>query len=111
MAIGFRNIPADIRVPLFYAEMDNSAAHSASSTMRRLIAAQVNDTSPHRLENVLVSTLRWPRHWRPRLDARRIIGPFARRPDRRDLVLPLPTPKAPSQGVLTLTARASGWFA
>ncbi|MEG2392433.1 MAG: phage tail sheath subtilisin-like domain-containing protein, partial [Pseudomonas sp.] len=43
MAIGFSNIPADIRVPLFYAEMDNSAANSASSTMRRLIVAQVND--------------------------------------------------------------------
>lgn len=43
MAIGFSNIPADIRVPLFYAEMDNSAANSASSTLRRLIVAQVND--------------------------------------------------------------------
>ncbi|WP_025127698.1 phage tail sheath subtilisin-like domain-containing protein [Pseudomonas sp. PH1b] len=43
MAIGFSNIPADIRVPLFYAEMDNSAANSASSAMRRLIVAQVND--------------------------------------------------------------------
>lgn len=43
MAIGFSNIPADIRVPLFYAEMDNSAANSATSTMRRLIVAQVND--------------------------------------------------------------------
>lgn len=44
MAIGFSNIPADIRVPLFYAEMDNSAANSASSAMRRLIVAQVNDS-------------------------------------------------------------------
>lgn len=43
MAIGFSNIPADIRVPLFYAEMDNSAANSASSVMRRLIVGQVND--------------------------------------------------------------------
>jgi phage tail sheath gpL-like len=43
MAIGFSNIPADIRVPLFYAEMDNSAANSASSAMRRLIVGQVND--------------------------------------------------------------------
>ena len=45
MAIGFSNIPADIRVPLFYAEMDNSAANSASSSMRRLIVAQVNDNA------------------------------------------------------------------
>ena len=29
MSIGFSNIPADLRVPLFYAEMDNSAANSA----------------------------------------------------------------------------------
>ena len=43
MAIGFSNIPADIRVPLFYAEMDNSAANTASSAMRRLIVAQVNN--------------------------------------------------------------------
>lgn len=43
MSIGFSNIPADIRVPLFYAEMDNSAANTASSVMRRLIVAQVND--------------------------------------------------------------------
>ena len=46
MAIGFSNIPADIRVPLFYAEMDNSAANSAASALRRLIVAQVNDNAP-----------------------------------------------------------------
>ncbi len=45
MPIGFSNIPADIRVPLFYAEMDNSAANSASSAMRRLIVGQVNDSA------------------------------------------------------------------
>ncbi|MCP1487990.1 phage tail sheath gpL-like [Pseudomonas fluorescens] len=43
MAIGFSNIPADIRVPLFYAEMDSSAANTASSAMRRLLVGQVND--------------------------------------------------------------------
>lgn len=43
MSIGFSNIPADLRVPLFYAEMDNSAANSATSTMRRLIVGQVNE--------------------------------------------------------------------
>ncbi|ORC57726.1 phage tail protein [Pseudomonas floridensis] len=43
MAISFNNIPSDVRVPLFYAEMDNSAANSASAGMRRLIVAQVND--------------------------------------------------------------------
>lgn len=45
MAVGFSNIPAGdgIRVPLFYAEMDNSMANSATAEMRRLIIAQVND--------------------------------------------------------------------
>ncbi|WP_449102173.1 phage tail sheath subtilisin-like domain-containing protein [Pseudomonas extremaustralis] len=59
MAIGFSNIPADIRVPLFYAEMDNSAANSASSAMRRLIVAQVNGdaTSESIGQLVLVSSL------------------------------------------------------
>ncbi|NWB74240.1 phage tail sheath subtilisin-like domain-containing protein [Pseudomonas sp. G5001] len=58
MAIGFSHIPADIRVPLFYAEMDNSAANSASSALRRLIVAQVNDnvTSPEIGSLVLVSS-------------------------------------------------------
>ncbi len=47
MAVGFSNIPAGdgIRVPLFYAEMDNSMANSATSEMRRLIIAQVNDSA------------------------------------------------------------------
>ncbi|UVM74926.1 phage tail sheath subtilisin-like domain-containing protein [Pseudomonas alvandae] len=59
MAIGFSNIPADIRVPLFYAEMDNSAANSASSAMRRLIVGQVNDnaTSESIGQLVLVSSV------------------------------------------------------
>jgi phage tail sheath gpL-like len=59
MAIGFSNIPADIRVPLFYAEMDNSAANSASSAMRRLIVTQVNGdaTSESIGQLVLVSSL------------------------------------------------------
>ena len=43
MTVSFSQIPANVRVPLFYAEMDNSAANSASSTLRRLIVAQVND--------------------------------------------------------------------
>jgi phage tail sheath gpL-like len=43
MSVGFSNIPSDIRVPLFYAEIDNSMANSATSSLRRLIVAQVND--------------------------------------------------------------------
>lgn len=43
MAISFNNIPSDLRVPLFYAEVDNSQANSGGSSMARLIVAQVND--------------------------------------------------------------------
>lgn len=59
MGVPFSNIPADIRVPLFYAEMDNSAANSATSAMRRLIVAQVNDAlvSAELGKLVLVSSL------------------------------------------------------
>lgn len=45
MSVGFNTIPSDIRVPLFYAEVDNSQANSATSAMPRLIVAQVNDDS------------------------------------------------------------------
>lgn len=37
MPVSFNNTPADLRVPLFYAEMDNSAANSASSPLRSLV--------------------------------------------------------------------------
>ncbi len=47
MAVGFSNIPAGdgVKTPLFFAEMDNSMANSATSSMRRLIVGVVNDTS------------------------------------------------------------------
>jgi phage tail sheath gpL-like len=37
------NIPNDIRVPLFYAEMDNSQANSGATQLRRLLIGLVND--------------------------------------------------------------------
>lgn len=45
MAVSFNQIPAgdQVKTPLFFAEMDNSAANSATETLRRLIVAQVND--------------------------------------------------------------------
>lgn len=43
MSVSMNTIPSDIRVPLFYAEVDNSQANSAVSSMPRLIVAQVND--------------------------------------------------------------------
>lgn len=46
MSVGFSNIPSDIRVPLFYAEVDNSMANSgAGAGLRRLIIGQVNDNA------------------------------------------------------------------
>lgn len=38
--ISFNNIPANVRVPLFYAEMDNSQAGYFSQTLRTLIIGQ-----------------------------------------------------------------------
>lgn len=50
--ISFNNIPSDLRVPLFYAEMDNSQANSGSTQLRRLIIAPANEGSP--VEQVLI---------------------------------------------------------
>lgn len=43
MPVSFNNIPSDLRVPLFYAEMDNSNANSGATQLRRLIIGLVND--------------------------------------------------------------------
>ncbi|HGM5579287.1 TPA: phage tail sheath subtilisin-like domain-containing protein [Pseudomonas putida] len=58
MSVSFSNIPSDLRVPLFYAEVDNSMANSgAGAALRRLIVGQVNDdaTGPEIGGLVLVS--------------------------------------------------------
>lgn len=39
--VPFKNIPQNIRVPLFYAEVDNSQANSATATQRALILGQI----------------------------------------------------------------------
>jgi phage tail sheath gpL-like len=41
MTIPFKNIPANIRVPLFYAEVDNSRANTAQANQRALIIGQI----------------------------------------------------------------------
>ena len=41
MAVSFNNIPNNIRVPLFYAEVDNSKANSASVVKKSLIIGQM----------------------------------------------------------------------
>lgn len=38
--ISFNTIPSDIRVPMFYAELDNSAANKAAAALRALIIGQ-----------------------------------------------------------------------
>lgn len=42
MTVSFNNIPSDIRVPLFYAEVDNSKANSNSATYKSLIIAPMD---------------------------------------------------------------------
>ncbi len=41
MTVAFKNIPANIRVPLFYAEVDNSMANSGQINQRALIVGQI----------------------------------------------------------------------
>jgi phage tail sheath gpL-like len=45
MTIPFNNIPGNLRVPLFYAEVSNSQANSGSYTQRGLIIGQINSAS------------------------------------------------------------------
>ncbi len=40
MSISFNTIPSGIRVPLFYAEMDNSAAYTPTNTSQSLLIGQ-----------------------------------------------------------------------
>lgn len=44
MSIPFKNIPSNLRVPLFYAEVDNSQANSAQQNQRALIIGQITST-------------------------------------------------------------------
>lgn len=45
MTISFKNIPSKLRTPLFYAEMDNSQANSATADQRTLIIGQQLDSA------------------------------------------------------------------
>lgn len=42
MTVSMNNIPSDLRVPLFYAEMDNSAANTAQTSAPSLLIGHVN---------------------------------------------------------------------
>lgn len=41
MTIPFQNIPANLRIPLFYAEVDNSQANTGTQSQRALIIGQI----------------------------------------------------------------------
>ena len=57
MAVSFNNIPAGIRVPLFYAEVDNSQANTATSTLKTLLVGQkLNSGKAAANKPVLVSS-------------------------------------------------------
>lgn len=43
MTVAFSNIPSALRVPLFYVEIDNSMANSATETQRTLLIGQMTD--------------------------------------------------------------------
>lgn len=58
MPLSFNTIPATMRVPLFYAEMDNSKAGTFSATYRALIVGQMtNNLYPEPGKAVLISSL------------------------------------------------------
>ena len=40
--IPFSNVPNDVRVPLFYAEVDNSQANTATTVQRALILSLIH---------------------------------------------------------------------
>jgi phage tail sheath gpL-like len=44
VTIPFKQIPQNIRVPLFYAELDNSHANTAQATQRALIIGQITSS-------------------------------------------------------------------
>lgn len=58
MSVSFNTIPASLRVPLFYAEMDNSKAGTFSATYRALIAGQItNNLYPDPDKPALISSV------------------------------------------------------
>ena len=56
MTVSFNNIPSGIRVPLFYAEIDNSMANTATGELRTLIIGQMTEGKATVGKPVLVSS-------------------------------------------------------
>lgn len=56
MAVSFSNVPSGIRVPLFYAELDNSQANTATSTLKTLLIGQMTSGKGEALKPQLVAS-------------------------------------------------------
>ena len=56
MAVSFSNIPSNIRAPLFYAELDNSQANTATTALKVLLIGQMTSGKAEALKPVLVSS-------------------------------------------------------
>ncbi len=56
MTVSFNNIPANIRVPLFYAEVDNSMANTATADKKSLIIGQAVGGTAESGKPYLIST-------------------------------------------------------
>lgn len=56
MTVSFNNLPADVRVPLFYAEIDNSQAGGGTAAMRRLLIGQMNDSATGTANRLVLTT-------------------------------------------------------
>lgn len=55
MSISFNNIPTNVRTPLFYAEVDNSMANSASAALKTLFIGKMTQGKATPLQPVLVT--------------------------------------------------------
>lgn len=56
MTVSFNHIPSGIKVPLFYAEVDNSMANTATGSLKTLIIGQMTDGKAEAKTPTLVST-------------------------------------------------------
>lgn len=56
MSVSFSHIPSGIRVPLFYAEMDNSMANTATGTLKTLLIGQMTEGKAEAGKPVLVTS-------------------------------------------------------
>lgn len=59
MAISFSQIPSNLRVPLFYAELDNSLANTGTQNLRALIIGQMTGTALTANTPVLLQGVGW----------------------------------------------------